>query len=188
MAAIQPLTDMRRIRLIEDEFGHHYTVTSGSICQFCGFMNRCQITHLNTDQPSREIENCEVFRLVIKFAPPIMGLLGHFNTLRLGSALKRRLRAGTIVTLMHAKTGELLGDAEVTNIKHGDKEAIIRAHSINNHSIIGLGIRDQDKAAETMLDRLPKRYGKHIYRTYDDATAVYMRLLDDTETNRRSRL
>lgn len=118
---------------------------------------------------------CEDFTPALKFKPPMRGFeFETFNTFRIGDAWSKRLKPGSLIAIVNARTNEVFGHAEVTAVYVGDKREMADRHGQFNHNIQALEIRDN--IAQTMLKRLKNSSGSRVYDGSEQVTVIYLRL------------
>lgn len=112
---------------------------------------------------------------VIDFIPPLEGLSGEFNTIRIGVTWARKLKAGDTVFLMDNKERVIFGTAQVTAIHQGTLEEICALHGKNNHTQLAASVEvgTLDVAA-AMMGVMKKIYGPHIALPNKKTTAIYL--------------
>lgn len=112
---------------------------------------------------------------VIDFIPPIDGIGGEFNTIRVGSFYAKRLKAGDTVFLMNKKERLIIGAATVIGVETAPLIDICIAHGNKNHTqIAGCGI--------PIMQVIEKIYGPHIAMPHRNATVVHLKRVLDEET------
>ena len=168
-----PDTDMRRVTLLENG---DYSVKRGVLCSHCGDHAVCGVSYYAREDMD-EVKQCSVYKPVIAFRPPHIGFEDKFNTVRTGRAWINRVNAGTIVSLIDAKTREVFGEAKVVRVVAGKKKAIAMEHGINNHKF-KFTRTTKGKAGEQLLVNLRKAYGGMIFDSNDYLTAIYLRRCD----------
>lgn len=119
---------------------------------------------------------------VIDFAPPLEGMSGEFNTIRLGLTWPKRIKEGDKVFLMDNKERRIFGAAIVTGIHTGTLEEICKHHAQHNHTAIANpDLRDssgkilQDNAATHVFNVLQKFNGPHIATPTKKSVAIYLK-------------
>jgi hypothetical protein len=115
-------------------------------------------------------------RYVLGFVPPLIGLDGSFNTIRLGLAYKKRLTVGDVVFLLDEKGRKVFGEAEVTSVDSATLGEICLLHAEANH--MELENKDGQQSAR-LFAYLQKIYGPHIATTTRTATVVYLRRIHE---------
>lgn len=113
---------------------------------------------------------------VLDFIPPIEGVDGEFNTIRLGLAWAKRLAEGDTVYLMDNKAKRVIGKARVTAIFSDTLEIICEKHGHANHTQLRRKLSDGDASLEVMRV-ITKIYGPHIAQPKKKATAIYLKRL-----------
>jgi hypothetical protein len=109
----------------------------------------------------------------IDFRPPVFGIGGDFNTLRLGLFYQKRLFVNDTVLLVDSKEKLVIGTAMVTAVHNGRLSAMIREHATLNHTQINnlSGQSPQDALEEVIR----KFYGPHIAVPNKATTVIYLR-------------
>lgn len=113
---------------------------------------------------------------VIGFIPPITGVEGRFNTLRLGLTLSKRLEVGMVVFLMDEKARVVIGRARVLALATGALRALCDTDGAFNHS--ELGCADPENAPARLFALMRKIYGPHIATETKKATVVYLERIE----------
>ena len=111
---------------------------------------------------------------IIEFSPPMLNLVGTFNTFRLGLRYSKLLKESDTVCLIDKKNLCVIGQAVVENIFKGrlDDMAMLYAH--DNHNQLGL---DVETAAERLMTAMLRRYGPQIVNESKIVTVIYLTLL-----------
>ena len=112
-------------------------------------------------------------RYVIEFAPPMSGLEGEFNTVRLGVKWSRNLKPGDTVFLMDKPKSAIFGQAEVTRIEVGKLGEVASVHAAQNHN---QKHSDPDAAPQRLIENMVKRYGPHKCDQNKRVTVIYLRV------------
>jgi hypothetical protein len=119
---------------------------------------------------------------VIDFVPPLEGMGGEFNTIRLGQAWAKRIKEGDKVFLMDNKERRIFGVAVVTGLHLGTLEEICKQHGIFNHTAIAnpdfSNSSDETcrhNAATHVLNVLQKFNGPHIATPTKKSIAIYLK-------------
>lgn len=103
---------------------------------------------------------------VIGFMPPLVGLEGDFNTIRIGGKWSKTLHVGDEVALMDEKSKFIVGNAVVTDIDSGKLIEVLDKHWMNNHT--GLNRAELEQ-------HIKKIYGPHIAGDTKLTSVVYLR-------------
>lgn len=114
---------------------------------------------------------------VIDFIPPMVGLEGEFNTIRLGMAWSKRLTVGETVYIMDNKLRKVIGTAIVEGIHVDTLENICQHHSHQNHCLLSASNLEREDLPSKMLQIITRIYGPHIAVPSKKATAIYLRRL-----------
>lgn len=93
---------------------------------------------------------------VLDFAPPVAGLDGLFNTIRLGPRMSRVLVPSTKIVLVHRPKNVVLGFATVIETECATLREIAHKHAHLNHNQKGL---EPEGAAQRLIAAMVKRYG-----------------------------
>lgn len=150
--------------------GDEYFSNTKVLCNHCGANSVCG------DYAAKQ---CRSYIPIIKFTPPIRGLVGEFNTFRIGKAWGNRLSDGTVVCLADSKKSEIVGYARITKIYIGDKYKMARMYARDNHTMRALEVKRH--IAETMLKRLKSTSGTRLFECSDLVTVIYMVIIDEIE-------
>jgi hypothetical protein len=107
----------------------------------------------------------------LKFSYPRRGLVGSFNTFRLGLAPSRNLKPGEQVELVAARTGKHLGYATVQSLHTGSLDTMASAHAALAHNWKD---HPAEQRAELLKGSMKKRYPPG--RCADDSavTVIYL--------------
>ena len=119
----------------------------------------------------KEINKCKDFVPIIPFRPKIRGMIGNWNTFRIGTAWYYRLNEGAKVAILNTKTKTIERYETVKFIDFGTKEQMCAKYAKDNHNIVADDI--VDNIAETMLQRMNKNYGRKIFEATEYATVIY---------------
>lgn len=111
---------------------------------------------------------------VIDFIPPLEGLSGDFNTIRIGLAWAKRLNVGDKVFILNNKERFVIGEALVTAIHTGTLEELCHLHSAKNHTQLE---KVGEDTAKNLLNVVQKIYGPHIATPTKKATVIALRRL-----------
>jgi hypothetical protein len=112
---------------------------------------------------------------IIDFYPPIIGLEGDFNTVRIGLAWMKRLNVGDEVYLSDNKERKVIGKAVVTDIQKGKLQEICNTHAESNHTQLNQPDMDQEDKSRNLLAIVQKFYGPQIATPTKMATVIYLR-------------
>lgn len=116
-------------------------------------------------------------RKTIRFAPPLVGMNGEFNTFRKGRALAMKLAVQDVVTLRDAKTKIDFGSAEVLSIETGTAQEMLRSHACRNHT--ELANDDAEGAPERLFKVLRRIYrGPKYFLPTTTVTVVYLKRIE----------
>ena len=115
---------------------------------------------------------------VIEFSPPMVGITGTFNTVRLGLKLSRCLNVGDKVVLIDKRRAETMGAAFVESVHVGRLGDMAQLHAAENHNQRGL---DREDAPKRLVANMVKRYGPHICNENKYVTVVYLRMSDEDD-------
>jgi hypothetical protein len=110
---------------------------------------------------------------IIDFYPPIIGLEGEFNTVRIGLAWMKRLNVGDEVYLSDNKARKVIGKAVVTDIQKGKLQDICEIHAVNNHT--QLQALTESNVSSELMKIIQKFYSPHIATPQKLATVIYLR-------------
>jgi hypothetical protein len=148
------------------------------LCRTCGMAELCPVPGTLNDHAWVElrVRSCNRFIPIVTFIPPIVGLGGRFNTLRLGDTWERRVEIGSRVALFNNKTEQVLGYAAVEGVFSGPFEEVLRTHAENNHLIVGKPGTD----LSVVEGVLRGAYGKFL-TPKSKLTALYLRRIDEEE-------
>ena len=108
----------------------------------------------------------------IGFIPPVVGVEGEFNTLRLGGVLFKALNPGDEVFLLDERKKIVFGKAVVTKLDNGPINEMCAMHGHMNHTQLAL---DPAHSAEGLYKVVQKIYGPHIVQPHKNATVVYLK-------------
>lgn len=117
---------------------------------------------------------------VLDFIPPLEGMSGEFNTIRIGITWAKKLKAGDLVFLMNNKERAIFGTARVIEVHLGTLEEICQQHGHMNHTQKSAEPHTLP-AAETalrMMQVITKIYGPHIALPSKKTTAIYLSRVD----------
>lgn len=112
----------------------------------------------------------------IEFIPPVTGIDGVFNTVRLGGFYSKNLKAGDLVYLTDSKKKIILGIAEVVSVEYMVLSLVCELHGHRNHTQIGL-----PKSQVDLFSVIQKIYGPHIAQPNKKATVIYLKRRSDVE-------
>lgn len=148
------------------------------ICDSCGINDVCPIYRMvkkveNIAQVG--IRKCKRYFPLIGFRPPIVGLNGVFNTLRVGETWMTRVEPGTLVTLINTVNNEVLGYAKVVRLHTGPFDEMVKKHAHRNH----IGKSTTDNPIETVNHVLRKAHG-HFLNDDSRLTAIYLERVEDS--------
>lgn len=115
---------------------------------------------------------------VIDFAPPMTGLEGSFNTVRLGGTWAKRLSGGERVLLVDKPHSLVIGIAVVEQVVVGKLNEIAPMHAAHNHNQKSLG---SEGATERLIAGMKKRYGPHKVLDHSRVTFIYLRVIDEKD-------
>lgn len=114
---------------------------------------------------------------VIDFVPPVIGIEGEFNTLRLGLFYMKRLKIGDRIALLDSKDKMIIGFADVTKLYNGPLGELCMEHAPQNHTQKS---EPETQAPANLLRIIQKFYGPHI-ATYDKkGVVIYLRRVDES--------
>jgi hypothetical protein len=111
---------------------------------------------------------------VLGFIPPVVGVDGEFNTIRLGGRKYKDLLIGSEVFLMDTRRDVIFGRAEVLDVTTGPLSALLAVYAGENHTEIG---RDGDHA-ERLYQTIQKIYGIHIVQPNKLSTCIKLKRLE----------
>lgn len=114
---------------------------------------------------------------VIDFVPPLEGMGGDFNTIRIGLAWAKRLNVGDKVFILNNKERFIIGEALVTAIHTGTLEELCHLHSVKNHTNIARQELNESNASFELMKVIQKLYGPHIATPTKKATVIALRRL-----------
>lgn len=109
---------------------------------------------------------------VIEFSPPMSGIEGVFNTVRLGGKYGKLLAPGDTVMLIDRKLSKVIGTAEVIAVEVGKLSEMAALHAAQNHNQKGL---DESGAPRRLIDNMIRRYGPHKCGENSRVTVIYLR-------------
>lgn len=115
---------------------------------------------------------------VIEFAPPMLGLEGSFNTVRLGGTWAKRLQDGEKVLLMDKPKSLIFATAIVEGVIVGKLHDVAVSHAALNHNQKGM---DAEGAPERLMAAMKKRYGPHKVSDTSRVTAIYLRVINEKD-------
>lgn len=115
---------------------------------------------------------CQDFTPALKFKALIGFDNERFNTFRVGAAWSKRLKVGSLVAIVNAKTDEVFTHCRVTEVYFGEKMQMAEIHGKFNHSIQTLNITDN--IATQMLKRLKNSSGTMIYNSSSTVSVIYL--------------
>lgn len=115
---------------------------------------------------------------VIEFAPPMSGLDGSFNTVRLGGTWAKRLQQGEKILLMDKPKSSIFATAIVEGVIVGKLRDVAASHAAFNHNQKGT---DAEGAPERLMTAMKKRYGPHKVNDNSRVTAIYLRVIDEKD-------
>ena len=113
---------------------------------------------------------------VLEFAPPMTGIGGQFNTVRLGIKWSRCLVAGDKVLLIDKKQSCTMGCAIVESVAVGKLGEMAQLHAAGNHNQRDL---DAEGAPGRLVSNMVKRYGPHRCDENKRVTVIYLRMIED---------
>lgn len=154
------IADMRGI-----SFDGSTYASKRTLCDRCGAYMGCNI-------PKRQA-SCGLFLPIIGFKPPLRGVDGRFNTIRMGKAWMKRVFPGSRVALLNLKTNEVFGTAIVDRLDFAEKEHIAEVHAKDNHLFVDTNVSPAE-CGERMPKILRNLYGNLIYKNNAYATAIYL--------------
>lgn len=114
---------------------------------------------------------------VIDFIPPLEGMGGDFNTIRIGLAWAKRLNVGDKVFILNNKERFIIGEALVTAIHTGTLEELCAIHATENHINIACQESEDSNACLRLMNVVTKMYGPHIATPTKKATVIALRRL-----------
>lgn len=117
-----------------------------------------------------------VTMFVIEFSPPMMGIEGHFNTVRLGTKWSKCLNVGDRVLLVDKRKSEVMKSATVEAVAVGKLGEMAQLHAAQNHNQRGL---DATGAPRRLIDNMIKRYGPNMCDENKRVTVIYLRAGED---------
>lgn len=112
---------------------------------------------------------------VVGFIPPVVGLEGEFNTIRLGGAYAKKLKEGDTVFLMDQKSLMVFGTAIVQRVLLGTLKSMCEEHGSANHTELN---NDAVGAPERLFKLVQKIYGPHIANETKKSCVIYMKRLE----------
>lgn len=148
-----------------------------SLCDVCPRSSRCQVamTHRRSEIAKSVVYECRSFIPVITFSPPIIGLQGRFNTMRMGRAWMEKLVIGeSKVALVNGRTFEIIGLALVENLAVGFWDAMVELHAAENHLCNDIEVEDP---IETVGKVLAQSYGR-FRKPSSELTVINLRRID----------
>ena len=177
-------TDTSPIRRREDG---SFTVQPKSLEEKPTLCDRCVRNHIcpiidhsryHEADSTSAITHCKLFIAPFKFQSQ-QGLKEPvFNTLRLGEAWKKRLRAGDLIGLISADDNEIITYARVTRVFSGDKQKMIQTHAGRNHLTLKM---TKKEAIEYLTIQLPRIFGNLIWKNNEKMTVIYMEPVGEGE-------
>ena len=136
-----------------------------SVCDLCARVEAC-------DLANDEVRACETFIPALGFAPPLLGLDGAFNTIRLGEAwFCRLLNHKGAVALVNTKTMEVIGLAKVRSVATDKLKTVLSNHAAANHLMLE---EDAETAPDKLFHYILKNYGPHLVSHERKATVIYL--------------
>jgi len=167
-------TNVRAIKIHDN--GLYKISVDRSLCTHCGRQQSCEAFKANNRMNKKYsvvslVKECAEYTYPIVFQDE-QGTEGKFNTIRLGEAWSKRLKAGDRVALVN-KTGETFGFATVIVLQNGDKNEILQNHAYKNHLYLNKKM-SKEEAGKHLIKRLPSIYGNLIASNNDKATVIYL--------------
>lgn len=114
-------------------------------------------------------------KYVIDFVPPIVGIDGDFNTIRIGLAWSKRLTVGDHVCLMDSKSKAVIGKAEVIEVETGQLGFMCMSHADKNHTELN---QTDGRSSERVYALMRKLLGPHIVNYNKQSTVIYLKRLE----------
>lgn len=111
----------------------------------------------------------------IDFLPPIQGIDGEFNTIRLGLKWAKVLKPQDRVYIQNSKDKMIIGQAEVVSVESDELGQICLYHAQNNHTEID---STDGRSAERVYALMLKVLGPHIVNYKKKATVIYLRKIE----------
>lgn len=111
---------------------------------------------------------------IIEFSPPMLNLVGTFNTFRLGLRYSKLLNERDTVMLIDKKNLCVIGKAIVKSVIKGrlDDMAMLYAHENHNQKEL-----DSEGAAQRLMTAMFKRYGPQMINEGKMVTVIYLTIL-----------
>jgi hypothetical protein len=94
----------------------------------------------------------------------------------MGEAWSKRLKPGSLVAIVNAKTDEVFTHCRVTEVYFGEKMQMAELHGYFNHSMLALNMTDN--IATQMLKRLKSSSGSMIYNSSDTVSVIYLERIE----------
>lgn len=174
---------MRRVKLDAD--GHYSIETAAErrntavVCDACGISDLCPVYNRRVPKwVKTKVTRCEMFVPVITFVPPIIGLHGEFNTMRLGRNWSLRVvPMKTRVALVNSSNMTVLGYALVERVDVGPFETMLHRFGKENHLVVHSEHQDPIAVVQKVLKGA---YGQFL-TDYSELTVLSLRRLDAQE-------
>lgn len=169
-----PKIDTRRLKRLPDgDFTMHRAgelPTDRGMCHTCGHA-ACPLRPKFDLHANVTVNSCNLYVPSIGFSV-LAGLdLPSFNTIRIGLAWPKRLRAGDELCLVNTKDNVVARRMLVERMCTGILDEVIRDHSRSNHAI--LATRPDDPIKE-MHRIMRNSYGSNFASPNRKATAIYL--------------
>lgn len=109
---------------------------------------------------------------VLEFSPPLAGIEGRFNTMRLGLKWSKSLTVGERVLLVDKRKSKVMASAVVEDLQVGKLGEMAKLHAVRNHNQKGL---DPLNAPQRLVVNMIKRYGPMMCDENKRVTVIYLR-------------
>lgn len=152
------------------------TANLGSLCDHCAMVNHCEHRAVirsaeRSGKLTAPITNCSEYHYPIHFVDTVGIDAYGFNTMRLGEAWSKRLRAGDTVGLLnHDKQLVTTAQVKLVEVVPLSVEGLV-PHAINNHMVVHHNL-DANQAAEKLLKILRNNYGKLVFERNRTVTVI----------------